>query len=100
MIYIKRIIQKENTITYYFDMATFFYRTKEYNEAGQNHYDRARELIKDDGDYDKVKYAYTCYREGKCYEKLGNIEETYRVLEEAMDFIDFIEDPLDRLYLS
>lgn len=86
---------KENTITYYFDMATFFYRIKEYNEA-INYYSRARELIKDDGDFDKVKYAYTCYREGKCYEKLGSIEDSYKVLEEAMLFIDFINDELDK----
>ncbi|MDU5111449.1 MAG: helix-turn-helix transcriptional regulator [Clostridium sp.] len=86
---------KENTITYYFDMATFFYRIKEYNEA-INYYSRARELIKGDGDFDKVKYAYTCYREGKCYEKLGNIEDAYRALEEAMKFIDFIDDELDK----
>lgn len=86
---------KENTITYYFDMATFFYRIKEYNEA-INYYSRARDLIKDDGDFDKVKYAYTCYREGKCYEKLGNIEDSYKVLEEAMLFIDFINDELDK----
>lgn len=86
---------KENTITYYFDMATFFYRIKEYNEA-INYYSRARELIKDDGDFDKVKYAYTCYREGKCYEKLGSIEDSYKVLEEAMLFIDFIKDELDK----
>lgn len=86
---------KENTITYYFDMATFFYRIKEYNEA-INYYSRARDLIKDDGDFDKVKYAYTCYREGKCYEKLGSIEDSYKVLEEAMLFIDFINDELDK----
>lgn len=86
---------KENTITYYFDMATFFYRIKEYNEA-INYYSRARELIKDDGDFDKVKYAYTCYREGKCYEKIGSIEDSYKVLEEAMLFIDFINDELDK----
>lgn len=86
---------KENTITYYFDMATFFYRIKEYNEA-INYYSRARELIKDDGDFDKVKYAYACYREGKCYEKLGSIEDSYKVLEEAMLFIDFINDELDK----
>ncbi|MDU6792497.1 MAG: hypothetical protein E6427_07280, partial [Anaerococcus sp.] len=67
---------RENTITYYIDMATFFYSIKEYNEA-VNYYSRARDLIKNSEKFDKEKYSYICYKEGKSYEKLGLLEETY-----------------------
>ena len=55
---------RENTITYYIDMATFFYSIKEYNEA-VNYYSRARDLIKNSEKFDKEKYSYICYKEGK-----------------------------------
>ena len=85
----------ENTITYYVDMATFFYSIKEYSEA-INYYSRARKLIKDNKDFNKSDYAFISYKEGKSYEKLGEFEEAYKILKEALKYVDNIEKDLDK----
>lgn len=81
----------KNTITYYVDMATFFYSIKEYSEA-INYYSRARVLIKSEEDFNKGKYSYISYMEGKCYDKLGLFEKAYEVITEAVMYIDYIEN--------
>lgn len=86
---------RENTITYYIDMATFFYSIKDLNEA-INYYDRARNLLKSEKGFSKSNYAYICYREGKSYEKMGLLEETYKTLKEALKYIDHISDSLEK----
>ncbi|MBS5884694.1 MAG: transcriptional regulator [Clostridium sp.] len=86
---------RENTITYYIDMATFFYSIKEYNEA-VNYYSRARDLIKDSEKFDKEKYSYICYKEGKSYEKLGLLEETYSSIKEAIEYINYIDNDIEK----
>lgn len=89
---------RENTIIYYIDMATFFYSIEEYNEA-INYYSRTRELIKEDAKFDEVRYSYICYKEGKTYEKLGLIENTYYSLEESIKYIDYINDNKEKGYI-
>lgn len=89
---------RENTITYYIDMATFFYSIKEYNEA-VNYYSRARDLIKDSEKFDKEKYSYICYKEGKSYEKLGLLEETYSSIKEAIEYINYIDNDMEKGYI-
>ena len=86
---------RENTITYYKDMATFFYSIEDYNEA-INYYDRARSLIKADKDFNKADYAYISYRQGKAYEKINQIAKTYETVSEALKYIDYIENRLDK----
>ncbi|WP_373205741.1 transcriptional regulator [Clostridium tertium] len=86
---------RENTITYYIDMATFFYSIKEYNEA-VNYYSRARDLIKNSEKFDKEKYSYICYKEGKSYEKLGLLEETYSSIKEAIEYINYIDNDMKK----
>lgn len=86
---------RENTITYYIDMATFFYSIKDFNEA-INYYTRARNLLNSEKNFDKSIYAYVCYREGKCYEKRGLLEESYKILKEAVKYIDHIDNFLEK----
>ncbi|GAB6169400.1 helix-turn-helix transcriptional regulator [Clostridium carnis] len=86
---------EENTITYYIDMATFFYRIGEYNEA-VNYYSRTKNLINKKTDEEKTTYAYICYKEGKCYEKLNNLEKAFKSLKEAIDYIDYIINNCDK----
>lgn len=86
---------RENTITYYKDMATFFYSIKDYNEA-INYFNRARNLIISEKNFDKADYAYISYREGKSYEKLGQLEKTYETMKEALKYINHIEKALDK----
>lgn len=85
----------ENTITYYVDMATFFYSIKDYNEA-INYFSRARSIIKNKKNFSKADYAYICYREGKSFEKLGKLDKAYDILKEALKYIDNIEKALDK----
>ena len=85
----------ENTITYYVDMATFFYSIKDYNEA-INYYSRARSIIKNKKNFSKADYAYICYREGKSFEKLGKLDKAYDILKEALKYVDNIEKALDK----
>ncbi|MDY2631611.1 MAG: transcriptional regulator [Clostridium sp.] len=85
----------ENTITYYADMATFFYSIKDYNEA-INYFSRIRSIIKNKKDFSKADYAYICYREGKSFEKLGKLDKAYDILKEALKYVDSIEKALDK----
>lgn len=86
---------RENTITYYVDMATFFYSIEDYNEA-INYYSRARSIIKNKKNFSKADYAYICYREGKSFEKLGKLDEAYDILKEALKYVDSIDKSLDK----
>lgn len=85
----------ENTITYYADMATFFYSIKDYNEA-INYFSRIRSIIKNKKNFSKADYAYICYREGKSFEKLGKLDKAYDILKEALKYVDSIEKALDK----
>ena len=79
----------KNTITYYSDMAKFFYSIKEFNEA-INYYSRVRSLIKIESDFDKEKYCYIAYKEGKSYNNLNKYENAYEIISEAIMYIDHI----------
>lgn len=85
----------ENTIIYYTDMATFFYSIKEYNGA-VNYYSRTKDFIKHSNEFDKINYAYICYKEGKCYAKLALLEEAYSSLKEAVRYIDYVTDSMEK----
>lgn len=80
-----------NSIIYYTDMANFFYTIKEFNES-ITYYSKARELIKNNEDFDKITYSYIPYYEGKCYKKLGDMEKAYECLKEAAEYINYISD--------
>ena len=58
----------KNTLIYYNDMASFFMKMKEYNEA-INYFSKIREVIEENGIRDKKGYVYTCFREGLCYKE-------------------------------
>ena len=86
---------RENTIVYYRDMARFFYKIKDYNEA-IDYYSRARKLIMGKKDFNKADYSYISYREGKAFEKLGELETAYNILKESLKYIDYIDKDLDK----
>ena len=85
----------ENTLIYYNDMASFFMKTKEYNEA-INYFSKMREIIEENGIKDKKGYVYTCFREGLCYKETNEIQESYNKIISAVKYIDYIEDPKDK----
>lgn len=85
----------ENTLIYYNDMASFFMKTKEYNEA-INYFSKIREIIEENGIKDKKSYVYTCFREGLCYKETNEIQESYNKIISAVKYIDYIEDPKDK----
>ena len=85
----------ENTLIYYNDMASFFMKTKEYNEA-INYFSKMREIIEENGIKDKKSYVYTCFREGLCYKETNEIQESYNKIISAVKYIDYIEDPKDK----
>lgn len=85
----------ENTLIYYNDMASFFMKTKEYNEA-INYFSKMREIIEENGIKDKKSYVYICFREGLCYKETNEIQESYNKIISAVKYIDYIEDPKDK----
>ena len=85
----------ENTLIYYNDMASFFMKTKEYNEA-INYFSKIREIIEENGIKDKKDYVYTCFREGLCYKETNEIQESYNKIINVVKYIDYIEDPKDK----
>lgn len=85
----------ENTLIYYNDMASFFMKTKEYNEA-INYFSKMRGIIKENGIKDKKSYVYICFREGLCYKETNEIQESYNKIISAVKYIDYIEDPKDK----
>ena len=85
----------ENTLIYYNDMASFFMKTKEYNEA-INYFSKMREIIEENGIKDNKSYVYICFREGLCYKETNEIQESYNKIISAVKYIDYIEDPKDK----
>ena len=85
----------ENTLIYYNDMATFFMKTKEYNEA-INYFTKIRELIEENGIEDKQAYVYTCFREGTCYKETDEIQEGYNMLSNAVKYIEYVDNDKDK----
>ena len=85
----------KNTLIYYNDMASFFMKMKEYNEA-INYFSKIREVIEENGIRDKKEYVYTCFREGRCYKETNEIQEGYNKLMNAVKYIDYIEDNKDK----
>ena len=85
----------KNTLIYYNDMASFFMKMKEYNEA-INYFSKIREVIEENGIRDKKEYVYTCFREGLCYKETNEIQEGYNKLMNAVKYIDYIEDNKDK----
>ena len=85
----------ENTLIYYNDMASFFMKTKEYNEA-INYFSKMREIIEENGIKDKKSYVYISFREGLCYKETNEIQESYNKIISAVKYIDYIEDPKDK----
>lgn len=84
-----------NILIYYNDMATFFMKIKEYNEA-LTYYSRIRELLEKTGIDDKQQYAYVCFYEGICYQELNKINEAYNQLSKAIDFVSYINSDKDK----
>lgn len=81
----------DNTITYYIDMAEFFYSTEEYSEA-INYYSRIKPLLKEKEELDENVYSYICYKEGMSYLNSDNLDKAYDSLKEAINYIDSIKD--------
>ena len=85
----------ENTLIYYNDMASFFMKTKEYNEA-INYFSKIREVMEETDIKDKKGYVYTCFREGLCYKETNEIQESYNRIINAVKYIDYIENIKDK----
>lgn len=83
----------ENTIIYFKDMAQYLYQNGEINEAIA-HYSRLRESILGKKPLDKSLYCQLCFNEGMCQSRLKNYKESYKLLEEAISYIKYIEEDL------
>lgn len=86
---------ESNILVYYNDMATFFMKIKEYNEA-LTYYSRIRKLLEKQGVNDKEQYAYICFYEGICYQELNKINEAYTHLNKAIDYVNYINSNKDK----
>jgi transcriptional regulator with XRE-family HTH domain len=86
---------ESNILVYYNDMATFFMKIKEYNEA-LTYYSRIRKLLEKQGIKDKEQYAYICFYEGICYQELNKINEAYTHLNKAIDYVSYINSNKDK----
>ncbi|WP_300381348.1 helix-turn-helix transcriptional regulator [Clostridium sp.] len=80
----------ENTIIYFWDMATFFYSRKEYNEA-ITYYQRIKDIIINKDNMDKEKFSYASYYEGKAYEKLNQIEKAFNSIKDALKYVESVK---------
>lgn len=74
----------EQIIIYYSDMAEFFVKTKEYNEA-ISYYSRIIQIYEKDQIKFDDKYIYACFYEGICYKNINLIEESYKCLKKIID---------------
>lgn len=86
---------ESNILVYYDDMATFFMKIKEYNEA-LTYYSRIRHILEKNGTEDKEKYAYICFYEGICYQELNKINEAYNHLHKAINYVNYIRSDKDK----
>lgn len=81
----------EEIIIYYNDMAKFFMKTEEYNEA-ISYFSRIREVYENNYIEDRANYIYACFYEGICYKNINVIEKAYECLKKALEFINFFSD--------
>lgn len=86
---------QSNILIYYNDMATFFMKIEEYNEA-LTYYTRIREILEKDIINDKSQYAYICFYEGICYQELNKINDAYNRLYKALDYVNYIKNDKDK----
>ncbi|MGL5150555.1 MAG: transcriptional regulator [Clostridium sp.] len=91
----QRNITEENTIVYFKDMAQYLFENEEYNEAIA-YYIRLRETVLANNNSDKKLYCLLAFNEGICYNKINQIDKAYKLLKEAVDKIDSIDDDLTR----
>lgn len=90
----QRINTKDNTITYFRDMARYLFQNEEYTEAIA-YYSRLRELIKSENNSrDNDIYALLAYNEGICYCRIHNEEMAYKLLSEAIASTKSLDDNL------
>lgn len=84
----------KNTIIYYLDKAKFLYNNKEYEDS-LSYYKNTKKYVFESVEFDKETYAYICYRQAKCYDKLFLFKEAYEVLEESLNYIkDIVKQQL------
>ena len=86
---------ESNILIYYNDMATFFLKIKEYNEA-LTYYTRIREILEKNDIKDKEQFVYICFYEGMCYQELNKINEAYIHLYKALDYVQYIKNDKDK----
>lgn len=89
---------KENSFVYYEDMASFFMKVKEYYEA-INYYNKILNLIAEEQDVNIEKYTYVCFKQGICYKKIGNLDDAYSMLDNAIKNIEYIKSNKDKGYI-
>lgn len=86
---------ESNILVYYEDMATFFMKIKEYNEA-ITYYSRIREILERNEIEDKEKYAYVCFYEGICYQEINKVNEAYNHLYRAINYVTYLKSDKDK----
>ena len=91
----QRTNTESNKVTYFRDMAQYLFQNKEYTEA-ITYYGRLREIISEKGIKEKSTYAFIAYNEGICYWKLNNYEKAYKLLCEAIKYINSIKDDINK----
>lgn len=85
----------ENTVIYFKDMAQYFLQNSEINEA-ITYYHRLRQYLTSKESVDKKLYTILCFNEGICYSKISEYDKAYKLLNEAVKNISFIEDDVTK----
>lgn len=82
---------KYKRLTYYMDVAKFFFKNGEVPQAA-NYFSNVRKSLADDKEKDYVMFADSIYGEVKCNIILKNYEKAYKVAATLNELFEHIED--------
>lgn len=83
---------KENTITYFLDMADYLLLSEEYGEA-IIYYDKLRDLV-DINNTDEIDLVFyiVFYKESLCYSEMGENQKAYNIISQIINTASRIKD--------
>jgi tetratricopeptide (TPR) repeat protein len=85
----------ENQITYYKDMARYFYLNNEYSQAAA-YYNNLINILKNQGIFDKELLTSLMYSEATCHLALKNYNEAYNISNDLVEHIDCIKSDIEK----
>ncbi|MFD3156018.1 helix-turn-helix domain-containing protein [Haloimpatiens sp. FM7330] len=91
----EKVYKLKNQITYYMDMAKYCYANKEYSQAA-NYYDNVRKSLLSNKEITEEKLVSATYNESACYIMLKDYNKAYKIANDLIEVIKYVDDNLKK----